>query len=101
MIRLQRCADCGRAQYPPREVCGTCLSEMLHWDSADFLPGRVLARTVLHHSNEPAMRPHLPLTIGLVQFDAGPVAVCLLADTILPGHAVQVRLNADALLEAV
>ncbi|HUN44539.1 MAG TPA: zinc ribbon domain-containing protein [Acetobacteraceae bacterium] len=100
MIRLQRCADCGRAQYPPREVCGTCLSERLNWDCGDSLPGHVLARTVLHHSNEPAMRARLPLTIGLVQFDAGPVAVCLLADTIVPGDAVRIRFNADALLEA-
>ena len=45
MIRLQRCADCGAAQYPPREVCGACLSDRLAWDSADSLPGRVLART--------------------------------------------------------
>jgi uncharacterized OB-fold protein len=100
MIRLQRCADCGRAQYPPREVCGTCLSDQLAWDSADSLPGRLLACTVLHHSNEPAVRPRLPLTIGLVQFDAGPVAVCFLAESVVPGDAVQVRLNADALLEA-
>jgi len=100
MIRLQHCADCGRAQYPPREVCGTCLSDRLNWHSADFLRCRVLARTVLHHSNEPAMRQLLPLTLGLVQFEAGPVAVCFLAGTAAPGDAVNVRLNADALLES-
>ena len=100
MIRLQRCADCGCAQHPPREVCSTCLSDRLTCDSAESLPGRALARTVLHHSNEPAMRPRLPLTIGLVQFDAGPMAVCFLSATVMPGDSVQVRLNADALLEA-
>ncbi len=100
MIRLQRCVDCGVAQYPAREVCAACLSGRLAWDSADSLPARVLARTRLHHSNEPRFRPRLPLTVGLVQFDAGPVAVCFLAETAAPGDSVQVRIGADDLLEA-
>jgi uncharacterized OB-fold protein len=100
MIRLQRCEDCGAAQYPPREVCAACLSDRLAWHSADSLPGRVLACTRLHHSNEPRFRPRLPLTVGLVQFDAGPVAVCFLAAAAAPGDAVQVRTGADDLLEA-
>lgn len=100
MIRLQRCVDCGRAQYPPREVCVACLSDALVWESADSLPARVLARSVLHHSNEPRFRPRLPLTCGLVQFVAGPVAVCFLAEAAVPGDTVQVRVGADDLLEA-
>ena len=100
MIRLQRCADCGVAQYPPREVCAACLSDRLAWDSADSLPARVLARTLLHHSNEPGFRTRLPLAIGLVQFEAGPVAVCFLAQTAAAGDTVQVRTGAGDLLEA-
>lgn len=100
MIRLQRCVDCGVAQYPSREVCGACLSDRLAWDTADSLPGRVLARTRLHHSNEPRFWPRLPLTVGLVQFEAGPVAVCFVAATAAPGDAVQVRNGANDLLEA-
>ncbi len=100
MIRLQRCEDCGAAQYPPREVCAACLSDRLAWRSADSLPGRVLAYTQLHHSNEPRFRPRLPLTVGLVQFEAGPVAVCFLAAAAAPGDTVQVRTGADDLLEA-
>jgi uncharacterized OB-fold protein len=100
MIGLQRCADCGTAQYPPREVCVACLSDRLAWESADALPARVLARTTLHHSNELRFRARLPLAVGLVQFDAGPVAVCFLARTAAAGDAVQVRIGADDLLEA-
>jgi uncharacterized OB-fold protein len=100
MIRLQRCADCGAAQYPPREICGTCLSDRLVWESADALSARVLARTVLHHSNEMRFRPHLPLIVGLVKFDAGPVAVCFLPGTAMPGDAVRIQIGADDLLEA-
>jgi uncharacterized OB-fold protein len=100
MIRLQRCADCGAAQYPSREICSTCLSDRLMWDSADALPARVLARTKLHHSNEAHFRPHLPLILGLVKFDAGPVAVCFLSGSAVPGDAVQVRAGTDDRLEA-
>jgi len=100
MIRLQRCVACGVAQYPSREICVACLSDRLAWETADSLPGCVLARTRLHHSNEPRFRPHLPLTVGLVQFDAGPVAVCFLAETAAPGDSVQVRIGMGDLLEA-
>jgi uncharacterized OB-fold protein len=100
MIRLQRCVDCGSAQYPSRDVCAACLSDRLAWESADSLLGRVLARTRLHHSNEAHFRPRLPLTVGLVRFDAGPVAVCFLIGTAAPGDAVQVRVGTDDLLEA-
>jgi uncharacterized OB-fold protein len=100
VIRLQRCLDCDAMQYPPREACGTCLSDRLTWESADHLPGRVLARTRLHHSNEPRFRDRLPLTLGLVRFDCGPVAVCFLADGVTPGDAVRVSLGSDGLLMA-
>lgn len=100
MMRLQRCADCGGAQYPSREFCGTCLSDRLVWESADAMPGRVLARTVLHHSNEAAFITRLPLTVGLVQFDAGPVAVCFLSGAAAIGDSVRVRIGSDNRLEA-
>ena len=100
MIRLQRCVACGAAQYPSREVCGACLSDRLEWESADWLPARVLARTKLHHSNEQRFRSRLPLTCGLVRFDTGPVAMCFLAETALPGNEVRVRQNTNGLLEA-
>ena len=100
MITLQRCTECGAAQYPRRVACRVCVSERLEDTVAESLPGRVLARTVLHHSNEPRFRPRLPLTCALVQFDAGPIAVCFLVSAAAPGDAVQVRQGADQLLEA-
>jgi hypothetical protein len=60
----------------------------------------VLAGTVLHRSNEPRFRARLPLCVGLVKFDAGPVAVCFLSATAALGDTVHVRIGADDLLEA-
>lgn len=100
MIRLQRCMRCGVAQYPPREFCGACLDDRVEWESAEAFPARLLSRTILHHSNEPRFRPRLPLSIGLVRFDAGPVAICFLPGTAAPGDQLRVGLGADGLLEA-
>ncbi|MBS0560645.1 MAG: hypothetical protein JSR21_11375 [Proteobacteria bacterium] len=97
---MQRCRECGRAQYPPREVCGACLSDALEWESAEALPARVLAHTVLHHSNAPPFKPLLPLTTGLVRLDAGPVAVVFLAGGAQAGDAATVRERDDGLWEA-
>jgi uncharacterized OB-fold protein len=100
MIRLQRCHECAHAQYPPREICSACLSDRLASDEAAALPARVLACTVLHHSNEPRFRPRLPIVLGLVRFEAGPVALCFLAGSASPGQVVQVREGEDGLLTA-
>jgi uncharacterized OB-fold protein len=100
VIRLQNCADCGVARYPAREVCGACLSDRVVWKTADSMPGIVLARTRLHHSNEPRFQSRLPLTCGLVRFDSGPVAVCFLGEAAMPEDVVRVRMGGDDLLEA-
>lgn len=70
------------------------------WETADTLAARVLATTRLHHTNEPRFRARLPITVGLVQFAAGPVAMCFLSRTAVPGDTVQVRIGAADLLEA-
>jgi len=100
MIRLQHCSDCRTVRYPASEFCGVCLSDQTIWDSADSLPGVVVARTLLHHSNEPSFRERLPFVCGLVRFAAGPVAICFLDDTAKVGGAVRVRTGPDGLLIA-
>ncbi len=92
---LQRCAACGTAQYPPRAACHVCLSDLLGWDVTVGVGGQVLARTVLYHSNEPRFRDRLPLAVGLVRLDAGPVVVCFLANGRAAGDPVCVRVRLD------
>lgn len=101
MIALQRCRSCGRAQYPAREFCGTCLSDELDAPERPSAPGRVLARTRLHHSNEPRFRGFLPLGLALVQFDAGPVALCFLPGRRAAGDAVEISTGPDGCLEGM
>jgi uncharacterized OB-fold protein len=95
MMQLQRCTSCGRAQYPPRELCAFCLADTLQWETHAG-SGHVLAATELHHSHEPSFRARLPLRTGLVQLVAGPIVVCFLSDGCEPGTPVSIAASIDA-----
>ncbi len=96
MLALQRCAACGVVQYPPRELCITCLAEELEWWVSDTTDGEILARTELRHSHDPAFRDTLPLHVGLVRLDLGPTAVCFLTDGCDAGTRVRLTARNDA-----
>ena len=73
-FELQVCERCGGVQYPPREVCGNCLSVRLRWTEQSG-QGQLLAITTLGHSNAAYFRRRLPWRLGLVQLDAGPTLI--------------------------
>ena len=74
VFEMQTCADCGTVQYPPREVCGHCLSEALEWRPTAS-GGELIATTTLRHSNDLYFRERLPWRVGTVRMDAGPSVV--------------------------
>lgn len=93
-FRLQHCAGCGAVQYPPRDVCGRCLSAELRWqDTPDT--GLVLAETRIHASPDPYFRDRLPWRAGSVRLDAGPTAICHLHGDVARGDRVRLRLMLD------
>ncbi len=94
-VALQRCMACEAVQYPPRELCGSCLADALEWRVSDSEPGEVLATTCLHHSQDARFRARLPLRVGLVRFDAGPTAVCFLDEGCAAGTRVVVSARTD------
>ena len=97
-FELQRCKECGAVQYPPRESCQACLSTKLHWtDMPDG--GELLARTVLHHSNDLFFRERLPWRLGLVKLDCGPTIVAHLHES--AEKRVRVRAMLDRAGQAV
>jgi NAD(P)-dependent dehydrogenase (short-subunit alcohol dehydrogenase family)/uncharacterized OB-fold protein len=97
-FELQQCKDCGMVQYPPREACQKCLSVKLIWKN---LPdgGELLARTVLHHSNDLFFRERLPWRLGLVKLDCGPTVVAHLHESV--DRKVKVRAMLDRAGQAV
>jgi NAD(P)-dependent dehydrogenase (short-subunit alcohol dehydrogenase family)/uncharacterized OB-fold protein len=69
-FKLQVCKDCSAVQYPPREVCRTCLSHRLVWRTHDGR-GELLTDTVLHIPQELFFRERSPWRIGMVRLDGG------------------------------
>jgi uncharacterized OB-fold protein len=95
-LALQRCVKCGTVQYPPRELCSTCLADQLEWRTTDIENGEVLASTMLHHSHEAAFQEVLPICVGLVRLDPGPTVVCFLTESCDVGTRVRIAASNDA-----
>jgi uncharacterized OB-fold protein len=92
---LPVCQICKRVDYPLRELCANCLSERLEWQPIDPC-GRALAVTTLHRSNLSCFRPQLPLRVGSIKLDAGPVVLAFVDDTrVHAGARVRLRTRMD------
>ena len=99
-FELQVCAACQTVQYPPREVCGSCLSHELTWQSVN-VAGALLASTTLHHSNDLYFRERLPWRVGTVRMDVGPSVVAHIHQDCTDGARVRLTLRLDRSGQAV
>ena len=97
---LQVCSNCGAVQYPPRQLCGKCLSEELSWQDVSN-KGTLLAETTLQHSNDIYFRDRLPWKLGIVVADVGPSMVVHLSSDCKQGDKVRLALSIDAAGNAV
>lgn len=68
---FRRCADCGRAHFPPRRLCPSCWSERLEWAEACGR-GTVYTCTVMRRAPAPAFAARVPYVVALVDLDEGP-----------------------------
>ena len=94
-FHLQTCGECGVVQYPPKEMCGDCLSADLAWGAVDGA-GVLLAETRLHHSHDLYFRERMPWRLGLVRLDCGPSVVAHLhGDVIAAPQQVLVGARLD------
>ncbi|AHG65335.1 SDR family NAD(P)-dependent oxidoreductase [Advenella mimigardefordensis] len=93
-FELQVCQECSKIQYPPRDVCGYCLSHRLQWSEVDRR-ATLVATTVLHHSNDVYFRERLPWRIGTVHMTAGPVVIAHVHPACEEGTPVQLEMKLD------
>jgi uncharacterized OB-fold protein len=93
-LQLQCCSVCEQVNYPPRELCGNCLSDALNWQRLEA-SGSVQALTLLQHSMEAAFADALPLQIVSVQLTAGPVLICHGVKGLKHGQSVTVSVMQD------
>ena len=69
-LLIQRCTDCGQAQFYPRGFCIHCLSESLEWVAASGR-GRIHSYTICHVPGHPAMAGRVPYVMALVDLVEG------------------------------
>ncbi len=70
-LLIQRCEDCGRAVFYPREICPHCWSSRLVWADASGR-GRLKSFSTIHKPGHPGWQPAAPYTVGLVELEEGP-----------------------------
>lgn len=67
-LRIQRCADCAHAYFPPRPFCPACSSREVAVEAAS---GRATLHSyVIHHREVPGFEP--PYAIAVVELEEGP-----------------------------
>ena len=91
---LQVCAECGRAQYPPREACVACLGAQLEWRDVPA-GGILIAATTVRISTDPYFRQHTPWRMGSVRLDCGVDAMAHLHRDCTAGARVRMALKLD------
>ena len=70
VLRIQRCADCGRPYFYPRPVCPACTSRNVAWFTAS---GRAsLYSYVINHRPAPGFEDQTPYAIAVVELEEGP-----------------------------
>lgn len=94
-ITLPVCTSCGKTQYPPREICGECLSEDIKLLEVRA-EGELLASVPLYHSLEEFYQERLPWPIGSVRLADGTVMMVNLGEEHMkPGTPVDLSAEQD------
>ena len=69
-LKLQWCAPCAAAYFPPSPYCPRCLSDEVEWRAAS---GRGRLHTyVIAHRPAPGFEDDAPYAIAIVELDEGP-----------------------------
>lgn len=67
---LQRCGDCKKFVFYPREFCPHCFGESLSWEEASG-EGSIYAISVMHKPGNPLMAGEVPYAVALVELKEG------------------------------
>jgi NAD(P)-dependent dehydrogenase (short-subunit alcohol dehydrogenase family)/uncharacterized OB-fold protein len=93
---LQVCQHCQEVQYPPRDVCGNCLSPDLVWQGVDN-SGTLIAATDIAISGEIYFRERALWRTGIVAMDCGPSVLAHLHGDCQSEGRVRLTLKLDRL----
>ncbi|MBL0373360.1 OB-fold domain-containing protein [Rhizobium sp. KVB221] len=91
---LQVCEECSTVQYPPRDICGKCLSDQLVWNDVDN-HGVLVAATITRVTGDPYFKEMLPWRTGIVKLDCGPSVIAHLHGDCNPDDRVRLVIELD------
>jgi uncharacterized OB-fold protein len=69
-LLLQRCLDCGRYIWYPRQFCGQCLSDNTEWVPASG-KGTVHTYTIIRQTRARGFRDDVPYVLAYIELDEG------------------------------
>jgi len=96
-LRLQRCAACGDAYFPPRPFCPSCGSEDVGVFRAS---GRAtLYSYVIHHRPAPGFEP--PYSIAVVQLEEGPRMMTNIVQVAQTPEALRLDMPLEVLFQRI
>lgn len=91
---LQRCEECSRFTYPPRDACPHCLSHLLPFvDAPDG--GLLVTETTIRITGDSYFRERVPWRRGIVTADCGPQIIANLHGGCVEGERVRLSLRLD------
>jgi uncharacterized OB-fold protein len=93
-LRFQRCRRCQAAQFPPAELCRTCLGADLAWERSAGA-GTLYSWTVVYRPVTPAFGvPYAPAIVDLHEgYQMMTNLIGVTPEAIRPGLAVEVELH--------
>ncbi|MGB8691880.1 MAG: Zn-ribbon domain-containing OB-fold protein [Steroidobacteraceae bacterium] len=71
-LLIQRCADCGAAQFYPRAFCTHCSGSKVRWVRASGR-GTLASYTIVHRAVSQAYAAEVPYVVALVSLEEGPM----------------------------
>lgn len=69
-LLIQRCSDCGKNQFYPRQLCIHCGSAEVEWVEASGR-GTVHTFTVIHQQGMPGWREEVPYVTAIIDLEEG------------------------------
>jgi uncharacterized OB-fold protein len=97
-LAIQRCADCGAFQHPPRPLCRACRSERVAFQPVSG-EGRLWSWTVTHRSVLRGLEAALPYTCLIVELKEQ--AGLLVVSDLIGREQLQGRLKLGMRMRAV
>ncbi len=91
---LQKCNDCAKFTYPPREACPHCLSMDLSWQDIPT-GGHLIAETLVRTSTNTYFRERTPWRSGTVKLDAGIAVLAHIHGDVARGGRVHMIARTD------